>query len=887
MSARPEQASYTLGLVGAGIGGSLTPAMQEREGRESGLAVSYRIVDAEALGLGVEDLPEILTWAERLGYDGLNITHPFKQAVVPLLDELSEDAADLGAVNTVLLRDGRRLGRNTDWSGYGRAFRQVLPDAVEDRVVLVGAGGAGVAVGYALLHQGAEHVAVVDADRERADACVVRLAKRFGDDRVAVATDLEGTLAHAQGVVNATPVGMNGHAGTSVPAGLLRADLWVSDVVYFPLETELIGLARERGCRVLPGGGMAVGQAIDAFELFTGRPADAERMARHFAELTSVVRKAIATVSVSGVLAEKLEAVAAAGFDGIELFDNDLVSSPLSPDEVRARCADLGLRIELFQPVRDIEGVAPDRFDAVLHRVRTKLEVMARLGTSTVLACSNVQPDASDDVDLTAEQLHRVGELAAEHGVTVAYEALAWGRHVNRVGQAWEAVVRADHPAITLAVDTFHMLSRGDDGSALVGIPGDRIGFLQVADAPLLDMNVLEWSRHFRCFPGQGTLDVTGVVAAVLEAGYRGPLSLEVFSDVVREVEPAVTARDALRSLLFLEDQVAAVVDGPARELVTPASPPPVQAAAGFLELAGPVQPAADLLTGLGFARHGRHLSKPVEWWRNGDAHIVLNAGTDEPEVRATALGIVAPPVEAVAARAKSLLWPAVDTTRGEGEAALPGITSPSGLHVFVSDAPGGSDDWQRDFEVVGEAPADGWLGIDHVGAAVAPDQLNEEVGFFRTVFDLAPGQVEEFMEPHGRLRSRALRPAKGDLRVVLNCADTAPGHAHPVGVNQVAFAVADVVSAVAALRAHGVPLMAVPDNYYVDLDARFALPPDRLDLLREHHLLYDRIGDGELLHAYTQVLPAGFYVELLERRGGYDGYGSAGTHVRLAMQSA
>jgi shikimate dehydrogenase len=279
--------SYTLGLLGAGIGGSLTPAMQEREGRESGLALSYRIIDAEELGLGVDDLPEILTWAERFGYDGLNVTHPFKQAVVPLLDELSEDAADLGAVNTVVLRDGRRLGRNTDWSGYSRAFRQVLPDAVSDRVVLVGAGGAGVAVGYALLHQGAEHVAVVDSDVERADACAVRLAKRYGDDRVGVATDLAVALADAGGLVNATPVGMNGHPGTPVPADLLRPELWVSDVVYFPLETELIGLARDRGCRVLPGGRMAVGQAIGAFEHFTGRTPDADRMAAHFAELTS------------------------------------------------------------------------------------------------------------------------------------------------------------------------------------------------------------------------------------------------------------------------------------------------------------------------------------------------------------------------------------------------------------------------------------------------------------------------------------------------------------------------------------------------------------------------------------------------------------------------
>ena len=196
------------------------------------------------------------------------------------------------------------------------------------------------------------------------------------------------------------------------------------------------------------------------------------------------MRTGIATVSLSGVLEDKLAAAAGAGFDTIELFDNDLIASPLSPKEVAARCADLGLEIALFQPIRDVEGVSPDSFDAVLHRLRTKLGVMAELGTTTLLACSNAQPGALDDLDLTAEQLRRVGEVAAEAGVTVAFEALAWGRHVNRVGRAWEAVRRADHPAITVAVDTFHMLARGDDGRALADVPGDRIGFLQVADAP-------------------------------------------------------------------------------------------------------------------------------------------------------------------------------------------------------------------------------------------------------------------------------------------------------------------------------------------------------------------------------------------------------------------
>jgi shikimate dehydrogenase len=287
VSVTSHPTSYLLGLVGAGIRDSLTPALHEREGAEEGLRISYRLIDTGRLGIGAAELPDLLRWAERLGFDGLNVTHPFKQDVLPLLDELSDDAADLGAVNTIVFQDGRRIGRNTDWSGYSRAFRAALPDAVEDRVVLVGAGGAGVAVGYGLLGQGAEHVAVHDVDPERAEACAVRLAKRYGGSRVDVVTDLLRSLGDAQGLVNATPLGMLNHPGMAVPGTAVQPDLWVSDIVYFPLETELVRLARSRGCRVVPGGGMAVHQAVGAFEHFTGRAPDAERMSRHFEELVA------------------------------------------------------------------------------------------------------------------------------------------------------------------------------------------------------------------------------------------------------------------------------------------------------------------------------------------------------------------------------------------------------------------------------------------------------------------------------------------------------------------------------------------------------------------------------------------------------------------------
>ena len=587
------------------------------------------------------------------------------------------------------------------------------------------------------------------------------------------------------------------------------------------------------------------------------------------------MRRGIATVSLAGVLHDKLAAAAAAGFDGVEIFDNDLIASPLSPGEVAKRCADLGLSIDLFQPIRDVEGLDPERFERAERRVRAKLAVAATLGAPVVLVCSNAQPDAIDDPDLSAAQLARLGDLAAEHGVTIAFEALAWGRHVDRVGLAWDVVRRADHPRVTLAVDTFHMLSRGDGAAALAGIPGDRIGFLQVADAPVLDMNVLEWSRHHRSFPGQGTMDVASVVEAVVRAGYDGPLSLEVFSDVVREAPAEDTARDAIRSLAYLEDEV--VRRSPDREPVVPAAPGRLDGA--FVELV-PNASFDDLLGRLGFTIAGWHRHKPVVWWRNGGANILVNGAAHGP-----ALGIRTSPVSDVATRALGLEWPSAAVSRATDDALLPGIVSPAGIPVFLSGD--GPLDWRTDFDAAAAAPDEGWIGLDHLGVAVPGRKANEEVSFLHALLGLQAGPLEEFIDPQGRVRSRAFRPDEGDLRVVVNVLDrpSSTGPFEEGGINQLAFACRDLKDEVRRLRAAGVPLIAVPGNYYDDLAARFDLAADEVAELRELGILYDRVGDGELLQVFTPVLPPGFYVELLERRGGYDGYGAANAHVRLAAQ--
>lgn len=284
--------SYLVGLIGSGIGPSLSPALHEREADRQGLRYLYRLIDIDTLGVPAEAVGDLVRAARDLGFDGLNITHPCKQEVIPHLDALSAQAEALGAVNTVVFEaDGRAVGHNTDVTGFAASFARGLPDAPLERVVQLGAGGAGAAVAHAMLTLGAERVTVVDAMPERAAALADSLNRHFGDGRALAATPdrLTELLAQADGLVHATPTGMAAHPGLPFPADLLHPGLWVAEVVYRPLETELLRTARALGCATLDGGGMAVFQAVDAFRLFTGREPDSARMLADIAELAGAV----------------------------------------------------------------------------------------------------------------------------------------------------------------------------------------------------------------------------------------------------------------------------------------------------------------------------------------------------------------------------------------------------------------------------------------------------------------------------------------------------------------------------------------------------------------------------------------------------------------------
>lgn len=624
------------------------------------------------------------------------------------------------------------------------------------------------------------------------------------------------------------------------------------------------------------------------------------------------LQRSIATVSISGTLVEKLRAISAAGFRCVEIFENDLLYYDGTPEDVRGIADDLGLRVVLYQPFRDFEGVSANQLARNVERIKRKFDVMHALGTDRLLVCSNVSAATVCDDALTVDQLGILARAAQGAGVTVCYEALAWGRHVHSYRHAWRLVSTVDHANLTLALDSFHTFSIDDTLDEIAAIPGERIGFVQIADAPRMDMGVLEWSRHYRCFPGQGDFPLADFTVRVIESGYRGPLSLEVFNDGFRGAPPAATAADGYRSLLWLEESTHAVLSESKRSAAPPLYAPPAapeRLSTQFLEFAVDAASGAklvDWLEKLRFRRTGRHRSKDVTLYQHGAASIVLNA---EPDSYASAffqqhgLSLCASAfrlddAQLALERAAGFGYVPFLGKVGPNERLVPAVRAPDGsLNYLVNEKSEQPTLFEADFmltDVDGPTDVEPLIGIDHACLALPIGALDSWTLFLKTVLGLraSPGVVVP--DPYGLVRSRAFSNLDGSVRIVLNAsvdphtavAETVQTY-HGSGLNHVAFRAADIFQAVARFKAAGLPLLGIPRNYYDDLAARYALPDEFLVRLQAHDLLYDREeGGGEFLHAYTETLDQRFFLEIVERRGGYDGYGAPNAAVRLAAQA-
>jgi len=616
------------------------------------------------------------------------------------------------------------------------------------------------------------------------------------------------------------------------------------------------------------------------------------------------MKTSIATVSVSGDLREKLDAIAAAGFDGIEIFEQDFIAFDGSPRDVGNMIRDHGLEISLFQPFRDFEGLPEPLRAKAFDRAERKFDLMQELGTDLVLVCSSCHAQALGGIDRAAADFRELGERAAKRGLRVGYEALCWGKHVNDHRDAWEIVRRADHPNIGIILDSFHTLARKTAPDSIRSIPGDKIFFVQMADAPMIDMDLLYWSRHFRNMPGEGDLDVTGFTRAVMAAGYTGPISLEIFNDHFRGSNTKQVANDGYRSLIALMDDVHRAEPG--LKLDLPTLPQRVKPeGVSFVEFATRGKEAetlGELLKTLGFARAATHRNKAVTLWQQGDIRLVINEETDGHAAHAynargttvCDLGILVNSAQDVITRATATGAQSFSQDLDIGELDIPAIRGLGGSVMHFIDKETGLDRvWEVEFKAA-DAPdltGVGLMHIDHIAQTMSYEDMLSWTLFYTAIFDVEKSPMVDVIDPDGLVRSQVIETRDGAFRITLNGADT---HRTLAGqfladtfgasVQHIALATADIFDTAAKLAGRGFAPLPISPNYYDDLAARFDFPPGLLEKMKAAHVLYDRDEKGEFFQLYSGSFAGGLFFEILQR-GRYTGFGAPNAPFRIAAQ--
>jgi 4-hydroxyphenylpyruvate dioxygenase len=614
------------------------------------------------------------------------------------------------------------------------------------------------------------------------------------------------------------------------------------------------------------------------------------------------MKSSIATVSISGTLEGKLRAVADAGFDGVEIFENDLLSFPGSPAEVGRIIRDLGMECSLFQPFRDLEGMPPEQRARAFGRMERKFDVMDEIGVDLILLCSNCSPLASDGRTQMIDDLSELGDRAAKRNMRVGYEGLAWGRHIWDHRDAWSLVRDVDHPNIGLVLDSFHSLSRKVPSASIGDIRADKLFIVQIADAPLLDMDYLSWSRHFRNMPGQGDFALTDFAEAIHKIGYDGYWSLEIFNDRFRAGSASGVAVDGYRSLQLMHDLAASRT----RSVVEPSMPPRVNVkGVEFIEFAASDEEADALgamLSVLGFAPTAKHRSKAVTRWQQGDINIVINC---EPEGLAhsydivhgasvCAIGLRVAGVAAAIERAGTLGVQKFEQAVGPGEMQIPSVRGVGGSLIYFVEDGNERAMWDHEFpRSLGEVtPGIGLSRIDHIAQTMQYEEFLSWLLYYVALFNVDKTPQVEIADTLGLIQSQAVESPDKGFRMTLNgsmAAQTLSArfiHNYMgAGVQHIAFETADVFAAAQAAKASGLQMLDISRNYYDDLEARYGLNSALIDRMAELGILYDRSGDAEYFQFYSRAFAKRVFFEVVERRG-YEAYGAANAVIRLASQA-
>lgn len=617
------------------------------------------------------------------------------------------------------------------------------------------------------------------------------------------------------------------------------------------------------------------------------------------------MKTSIATVSIVGDLNEKLKVIADAGFDGIEIFEQELIAYSEAPAEVGQMVREHGLQINLFQPIRDFSGLAEPLQAKTFDRIERQFDVMAELGADLLLVSSSTYPGSIGGIDRIAEVFSELGERAAARGMRVGFEAVAWGRHISDYRDAWEVVRRADHPAIGLILDSFHTLTKSSDTGAIMAIPRDRIFHVQLSDAPKIKMDPEYMSRHFRSMPGEGDLPLLDFMSAVSMTGYTGPYSIEILNTRNHEGSARVAAQDAQRSLLYLADQTRGAV--PSVESNLPEMPPrgDVQGIE-FIEFTANDAEAKTLgkmLLALGFTPAAQHIAKSVTLWRQGEINIVVN--TEQEGFAHSAyvmhgtsvcdIGLMVKDAGATMERARRLGANLFTQRPGADELAIPAVRGVGGSVLHILDKKSDlAKVWEMEFqplETKPEAHPVGLKRVDHIAQVMKHDELLTWTLFYTSIFEIEKAPEVDVADPGGIVHSRALQSEDGAFRLTLNGVETHRTFAGRFvsdsfgsSVQHLAFTTDDIFTTAKKLMENGFESLPIPENYYSAIEVRFGLGADLMNALRAANILYDEDGSGgSFFQLYSRPYGDGFFFEIVERKNGYNGYAAPNAAYRTA----
>ena len=602
------------------------------------------------------------------------------------------------------------------------------------------------------------------------------------------------------------------------------------------------------------------------------------------------MKTSIATVSINGTLKQKIQAIAKAGFEGVEIFENDFLTNNMSPKEIKKLVKDNGLEITLFQPFRDFEGMPDQHRTRAFERAKKKFDVMEELETDLILICSNTSNISLSGIDRAANDFYELGEIAKKRQIKIGYEALAWGKYINDHRDAWEIVRRASHDNVGIILDSFHTLSKNIDLNSISLIPAEKIFIVQLADVPFHKMDLLYWSRHFRNMPGQGDLPISNFMNALNKTGYDGYLSLEIFNDSYRSGPREQIAKDGKRSLISLMTK-----DNLKEKKVEISN-------IEFIEFATEEKDLVtleNLFKIMGFKEIGKHKTKLIKLFMFDDVKIIINY-ENSPLVKEGrkqgpypyAYGIKIKDTDILYRRSKLLDIEVIKKENNNIDLSMDVIKNIDGL-IYIMDSTT-ENIWEEDFGLRSSTNTNTFnLKIDHIAQTVHYDQMSSALLSYTTLFNCQKSSMVDIIDPSGITKSQIIENKTQSFRMTMNGTDnknTLAGkfleNKKGPGIQHIAIRTADIIKLVQTLKGHGQKFLEISNNYYDDIEARFGLNFNFCKELENLNILYDEDKNGAFLQIYTHVFNDQFFFEFVERINNYKGYGANNALFRIAAQN-